>query len=165
MSWHEPGCEPSAIPHSNGPSTARSGEWPAWVSTSRCWRALATGTAWAGFVAFLSLSGEPVRHLAPGREDDRKKVQIIIIKLMVKELSGVGFDAKGPDIHVGLMPDLRKRVRYQAIVIAAPTRSVPPRLAGILDGAPEDIIQFAFSSMSCCFICRAVKRSLLYAAP
>ena len=47
------GCEPSAISHSNGPSTARSGEWPAWVSTSRFWRALAKGTAWAGFVALF----------------------------------------------------------------------------------------------------------------
>ncbi len=28
---------------------------------------------------FSSLSGEPVRHLAPGREDDHKMVQIIII--------------------------------------------------------------------------------------
>ena len=37
----------------SGPSTARSDEWPAWVSTSRCWRALANGTAWAGFVAFF----------------------------------------------------------------------------------------------------------------
>ena len=50
---HEPGCEPCAFPHSNGLSTARSEEWPAWVSTSRCWRALANGTAWASFVAFF----------------------------------------------------------------------------------------------------------------
>ena len=63
------------------PSTARSDEWPARVSTPRCWRALAKGTAWAGFVAFLfvPLAGESVRHLAPGREDDHKKVQFIII--------------------------------------------------------------------------------------
>ena len=54
----------------------------------------------------------------------------------------VGFDAVGSDIHVGLMPDLEKRVRYQAIVVAAPTSSVPPRVAEILDGAPEGIIQF-----------------------
>ena len=64
------------------------------------------------------------------------------VKLMVKGLSGAGFDAVGSDIHVGPMPDLGKRVRYQAIVVAAPTSSVPPRLVGILDGAPEGIIQF-----------------------
>ena len=40
------------------------------------------------------------------------------------------------------MPDLAKRVRYQAIVIAAPTSSVPPRLAGIPKSSPEGIIQF-----------------------
>ena len=33
-------------------------------------------------------------------------------------------------------------VRYHAIVVAAPTASVPPRLVGILDGSPEGIIQF-----------------------
>ena len=33
------------------PSTVRSDEWPAWFSFwfSGCWRALAKGTAWAGF--------------------------------------------------------------------------------------------------------------------
>ena len=61
---------------------------------------------------------------------------------MPKGLSGVGFDAVGSDIYVGLIPDLGKRVRYQAIVVAAPTSSVPPQLVGILDGAPEGIIQF-----------------------
>ena len=40
------------------------------------------------------------------------------------------------------MPDLGKRVRYQAIAVATPTGSVPPRLVGILDGPPEGIIQF-----------------------
>ena len=37
--------------HKPGPSTARSGEWPAWFFFwfSGCWRALAKGTAWAGF--------------------------------------------------------------------------------------------------------------------
>ena len=64
------------------------------------------------------------------------------VKLMVKGLSGVGFVEVGSDVHVGLMPDLGKRDRYQAIVVAAPTSSVPPRLVGILDGAPEGIIQF-----------------------
>ena len=67
------------------------------------------------------------------------------VKLMLKGLSGVGFDAVGSDIHVGLMPDLGKRARYQAIVVAAPTSSVPPRLVGILDGAPEASSSF----MSC----------------
>ena len=69
----EPGCEPSATPHSNGPSTARSDEWPAWFSFwfSGCWRALAKWHGVGGFCGvFSSLSGEPVRHLAPGREDD-----------------------------------------------------------------------------------------------
>ena len=34
------------------PSTARSDEWPAWFPFwfSGCWRALAKGTAWAGFI-------------------------------------------------------------------------------------------------------------------
>ena len=64
------------------------------------------------------------------------------VKLMLKGLSGVGFDAVGSDIHVGPMPDLGKRVRYQAIAVAAPTSSVPPRLVWILVGAPEGIIQF-----------------------
>ena len=59
------------------------------------------------------------------------------MKLVVKGLSEVGFDAVGSDIHVGLMPDLGKRVRYQAIVVAAPTSSFPPRLVKIMDGAPE----------------------------
>ena len=45
-------------------------------------------------------------------------------------------------ILVGLMPDLGKRLRYQAIVAATPASSVPPRLVGVLDGAPEGIIQF-----------------------
>ena len=69
------------------------------------------------------------------------------VELMVKgpapsSSPRAGFEAEGSDIHVGLMPDLGIRVRYQAIVIAAPTSSVPPQLAGILDGAPEGIIQF-----------------------
>ena len=68
------------------------------------------------------------------------------VELMAKGLSGVGFDAEGSVIYVGLMPDLGKRVRYQAIVIAAPTSSAPPRLAGILDGSPEGIKS---SFMSC----------------
>ena len=62
---------------------------------------------------------------------------------MVKGLSGIGLDAIGPDVRVGLMPDQGKRVRHQAIVVAAPTSNVPPRLVGILlDGPPKAIIQF-----------------------
>ena len=38
---------------------------------------------------------------------------------------------------VGLTPDQGKRIRYQAIVIAAMTETVPPRLHAILDGQPE----------------------------
>ena len=38
--------------------------------------------------------------------------------------------------------DLGKHVRYQAIIIAVLTSSVPPRLAAILDGASEGTIQF-----------------------
>ena len=39
------------------PSTARSGEWPAWFSFwfSGCWRALAKGTAWAVFYCVILL--------------------------------------------------------------------------------------------------------------
>ena len=61
---------------------------------------------------------------------------------MIKGLPGIGLDAIGSDTCIGLMPDQGKRVRHQAIVAAAPTSSVPSRLAGILDGPPEDIIQF-----------------------
>ena len=70
-------------------------------------------------------------------------------QLMVKWPSGVGFDAVGSDIHIGLMPDLGKRARYQAIAMAAPTSSVPPWLVGILDGAPEEGIIQLSSFMSC----------------
>ena len=39
------------------PPTVRSGEWPAWFSFwfSGCWRALAKGTAWAGFYCVILL--------------------------------------------------------------------------------------------------------------
>ena len=57
------------------------------------------------------------------------------LNLMAKGLSGVGSEATKPDIHVALPPDQGKRVRYHAIIVAAPT-------AGILDGSPEGIIQF-----------------------
>ena len=75
-------CEPSAIAHSNGPSTARSDEWPAWFSFlfSGCWRTLAKWHDVGGFCGIVSsLSGGAARYLAPGREDDHKKVQFIII--------------------------------------------------------------------------------------
>ena len=41
----------------NWPSTVRSEEWPAWFSFwfSGCWRALAKGTAWAGFYCAILL--------------------------------------------------------------------------------------------------------------
>ena len=64
------------------------------------------------------------------------------VALMVTGLVGVGLGAIGSDIRVGLMPDQGKRVRHQAIVVAEPTSSAPPRLAGILDVPPEGIIQF-----------------------
>ena len=56
---------------------------------------------------------------------------------MAKGLSGIGFGALKSDIHFGLTPDQGKRVRYNAISIAAPTERVPPRLLEILCGAPE----------------------------
>ena len=64
------------------------------------------------------------------------------LDLMVKGLSGIGFDSLKTDIHVGLTPDQGKRIRYNAIAIAAPTDKVPPRLLAILDGKAEGIIQF-----------------------
>ena len=51
-------------------------------------------------------------------------------------------EAQKLDISVGLTPDQGKRIRYQAIVIAVMTESVPPRLHAILVGKPEGIIQF-----------------------
>ena len=56
--------------------------------------------------------------------------------------SGIGFGALKMDIHVGLTPDQGKRIRYNAIAIAAPTDKVPPRILTILGGKPEGIIQF-----------------------
>ena len=50
------------------------------------------------------------------------------LDLMAKGLSGIGFGALKSDIHVGLTPDQGKRIRYNAIAIAAPTDRVPPRL-------------------------------------
>jgi len=64
------------------------------------------------------------------------------LDLMVKGLSEIGFEAQKSDIHVGLTPDQGKRIRYNAIAIAAPTDKVPPRMLTILDGKPEGIIQF-----------------------
>ena len=43
------------------------------------------------------------------------------VGLMVKSLSGIGFEAQKSDIYVGLTPDQGKRVRYQVIAIASPT--------------------------------------------
>ena len=48
------------------------------------------------------------------------------LNLMAKGLSGVGFEATKPDIHVGFTSDPEKRVCYHAIVVAAPTRSTRP---------------------------------------
>ena len=56
---------------------------------------------------------------------------------MAKGLSGFGLEATSLDNHVGLTPDQAKRVRYHAIVVAAPTTSVTARLVGIMYGAPE----------------------------
>jgi len=64
------------------------------------------------------------------------------VDLMVDGLSTVGLVAQKSDISVGLTPDQGKRIRYEAIVIAMVTDSVPPRLHAILDGKPEGIIQF-----------------------
>ena len=64
------------------------------------------------------------------------------VDLMVKSLPGIGFETQKSGIYVGLTPDQGKRIRYQAIAIASPTDEVPPRLHAILDGKPEDIIQF-----------------------
>ena len=61
---------------------------------------------------------------------------------MVKGLSEIGFDAQKSDIHVGLTPDQGKRIRYNAIAIAAPSERIPPRLLTILDDSPDGIIQF-----------------------
>ena len=48
------------------------------------------------------------------------------VDLMAKSLLGVGFIAQRTDIRVGLTPDQGKRVRYQAIAIAAPTDKILP---------------------------------------
>ena len=61
---------------------------------------------------------------------------------MVKCLSGIGLGALKSDIRVGLTPDQGRRIRYNAIAIAAPMDRVPPWLLAILDGPPEGIIQF-----------------------
>ena len=62
--------------------------------------------------------------------------------MAVDSLTTIGMEALRSDICVGLTPDQGKRIRYQAIVIAAMTEAVPPRLHAILDGQPEGIIQF-----------------------
>ena len=65
------------------------------------------------------------------------------VDLMAKSLPGVGFAAQRSGICVGLTPGQEgKRIRYQAIAIAALTDKVPPRLHAILDGKPEGTIQF-----------------------
>ena len=50
-------------------------------------------------------------------------------------------EVAGSDIYIGLMADLGKRIRYQLVAVVEPTSSVPPQLAGILDGPPEDTIK------------------------
>ena len=69
--------------------------------------------------------------------DDKSRVD-----LAADGLTTVGMEAQRSDISVGLTPDQGKRIRYQAIAIAAMTDTVPPRLHAILDGQPEGIIQF-----------------------
>ena len=58
------------------PSTVRADEWPAWFSFwfSGCWRALAKGTAWAGFYwAILLLLFYLATTRAPvGRVEEEK---------------------------------------------------------------------------------------------
>ena len=62
-------------------------------------------------------------------------------KIMIKGLlAGIGLDAVGPDIYIGLVTDLGKHTRYQSGIAVEPTSSVPPQLAGILDGPSEGII-------------------------
>ena len=68
--------------------------------------------------------------------DDKSRVD-----LMVDSLTTIGMEALRSDICVGLTPDQGKRIRYQAIVIAAMTEAAPPRLHATLDGQPEGIIQ------------------------
>ena len=52
--------------------------------------------------------------------DDKSRVD-----LMVGSLTTVGMEALRSDICVGLTPDQGKRIRYQAIVIAAMAEYVP----------------------------------------
>ena len=73
---------------------------------------------------------------------DEEKNGAARLKIIIKGLAGIGLDAIGSDICIGLMPDQGKRARHKAIFVAAPTRSAPPRLAGILYGPPEGITQF-----------------------
>ena len=65
---------------------------------------------------------------------DEDKDETARPRIMSKGLAGIGLSAIGLDICIGLMPDQGKRARRQAIVVAEPTGSVPPRLAGILPG-------------------------------
>ena len=69
--------------------------------------------------------------------DDKSRVDLV-----VDSLTTVDLEALQSDICVGLTPDQGKRIRYQAIAIAAMADSAPPRLHAILDGQPEGIIQF-----------------------
>ena len=65
-----------------------------------------------------------------------------MVKGLFTCLFKTGFDAQKSDIHVGLTPDQGKRIRYNAIAIAAPSEWIPPRLLAILDGPAEGTIQF-----------------------
>ena len=64
------------------------------------------------------------------------------VDLMVDSLATVGMVALRSDVNVGKTADQGKRIRYEAVAIAASTDTVPPRLLAILGGKPEGIIQF-----------------------
>ena len=69
----------------------------------------------AGSGTHIAIRIDNLRRFDEG-SDEKSRVD-----LMVKSLPGVGFVAQRSDICVGLTPDQGKRVRYQAIAIAAPT--------------------------------------------
>ena len=84
------------------------------------------------------------------------------VDLVVGSLTIVGMEALRSDICVGLTPDQGKLIRYQAIVIAAMTETVPPRLHAILDGQPEGIMHHPVLTSSMSF--RASDRSVARSA-
>ena len=53
-------------------------------------------------------------------------------KITINALAGIGLDAIGPDVYIGLMPDQGTRARHQSAVVVELTSSVPPRLVGVL---------------------------------